>query len=215
MTATTLSAGASLPNQAKRFVELPMPSLAYTEEVAAETAHLYERVKHHIPAIEWPVYAPYIAAINRLKKERNAVILAHNYQTPEIFHCVADIVGDSHPVGARGHEGRGARSSCSAACTSWRDVETAQSAKERPDPGHAGWLLSRRIDHRCRRTAAARALSRRSDRHLCEHLGRSEGRERHLLHLGQRRRGRRELRGRYGALHSDEYLAQNVAARPR
>lgn len=75
--------------------ELAYPELAYTDEVAQATAPLYERVKTVIPDIEWSVHAPYIDAINRLKRQRNAVILAHSYQTPEIFHCVADISGDS------------------------------------------------------------------------------------------------------------------------
>src|SRR5438105_12558078 len=80
---------------AERARALPMPSLEWTPEVERLTARLYQRVRGVISPVEWPFMAPYVKAINELKEARGAVILAHNYQTPEIFHCVAAIGGDS------------------------------------------------------------------------------------------------------------------------
>jgi len=69
--------------------------LAYTPEIEAATRPLWDRVKARVTPLEWRLHAPLIAAINDLKRQKNAVILAHNYMTPEIFHGVGDYVGDS------------------------------------------------------------------------------------------------------------------------
>ena len=69
--------------------------LTFTPEIEAATAPLWERVKSRVTPLEWRLQAPLIAAINALKAQKNAVILAHNYMTPEIFHGVGDYVGDS------------------------------------------------------------------------------------------------------------------------
>ena len=70
-------------------------SLAFTPAVETATGPLWEKLRGHVTPLEWRLQAPLIDEINRLKRQKNAVILAHNYMTPEIFHGVGDFVGDS------------------------------------------------------------------------------------------------------------------------
>ncbi|MDE1151272.1 MAG: quinolinate synthase NadA [Micavibrio sp.] len=69
--------------------------LSYTPGVAKEAAPLYDRVRRVVNELDWATFAPYILEINRVKKQIGAVVLAHNYMTPEIYHCISDFAGDS------------------------------------------------------------------------------------------------------------------------
>ena len=84
----------------------PDTALDFNADVQRATAPVRARLSGVIPEVEWPLHAPYIARINELKRERHAVVLVHNYQTPEIFHGVADHSGDSLELARLGAEAK-------------------------------------------------------------------------------------------------------------
>jgi quinolinate synthase len=93
--ALNIDADAPARSRTYRRTDPVTPPFAFTPALKRELEPLYARVKHVVTPMEWMHYAPFIKAINELKAKRNAVILAHNYMTPEIFHCVGDFRGDS------------------------------------------------------------------------------------------------------------------------
>jgi quinolinate synthase len=81
----------------------PPPALPpASPELLASLEPVYDRMRRVVPPAEWALHAPYVAAISEWKRRRNAAVLAHNYQTPEIFHGIADITGDSLALAQQG-----------------------------------------------------------------------------------------------------------------
>jgi quinolinate synthase len=85
----------AIPGAKRRKSAAEARGLAYTAEVKAATDPLYDLVKDFVTPMEWPQIAPLVHGINQLKKQRNAVVLAHNYMTPDVFRLVGDFQGDS------------------------------------------------------------------------------------------------------------------------
>ena len=149
-----------------------------------------------LPDVEIAAIEPLIAEIEALKAKRNAVVLAHNYMTPDIFHGVADLRGDSLALARMAVETEADVIVMAGVHFMAETAKILNPGEDRADPGPARRLLARRIHHRRRRAPAAPALPGRAGRHLRQHLRRGEGGIGHLLHVRQCGRRRRVARRR-------------------
>ena len=191
------SAPGELSAAARRYGVKPMPSLEWNAQVERETAHLYERVQAVVPPIEWPFFAPYVKAINDLKKRARRRHPGAQLPDARDLQLRRRFRRRLAAARGRGDQDQGADHRAGRRALHGRDLEDPQSRQDRADPGRARGLLARLLDHGRRRAAAARQIPRRADRRLCEHVGRREGRGRHLLHVGQCRAGGRKPRRRH------------------
>ncbi len=179
------------PNAARA---LPMPSLEWTDEVERATAHLYERVQARDlagrVAADGAVHQGDQRAEARARRGHPRAQLPDAGDLPLRRRCRRRLAGARH----RSQQGEGRHHRAMRRALHGGDVEDHQSGEDGADPGFAGRLLACLQHHRRRRAAAAPAISRRAGGRLCQHLGRGEGRGRHLLHLVERGRGGGEPR---------------------
>ena len=98
--------------------------MEFTSEIKKATSSIYNKVSKKIPEMEWATHAPYIYKINKLKKKKNAVILAHNYQTPEIYHGISDFSADSLALAVEAAKTKAETDVC---CTSANAVKIVES----------------------------------------------------------------------------------------
>lgn len=153
--------------------------------------HLYDEVRTQVPLPDWLMMADDVAAIERLKREKNALILAHNYQVPEIFGAVADIVGDSLALARQSADAQADVIVMAGVHFMAETAKLLNPSKTVLIPDLAAGCSLADFDHGAGCARPARRASGRADHHLCEHLGGGKGRIGHLLHLGQCAQDRR------------------------